>query len=105
MKDQGVDLIDVSSGGVVPTRIEVKPMYQVPFSETIRSVNVLTGAVGLITKPEEALTILNNNQADLIFIGRELLRNPYFIYHCAKQLNIQITAPNDSYRRGWYMKF
>lgn len=101
MKKDGVDLIDVSSGAVVPATIDVYPGYQVPFSETIRNgAKILTGAVGMITSGQQAEEILKNNRADLIFIGRELLRNPYFAYEAASQLNTDIEAPVP-YERGW----
>ncbi|RTQ93416.1 NADPH dehydrogenase NamA [Lysinibacillus telephonicus] len=102
MKSQEVDLIDVSSGGNVPVPVESFPLYQVPFSETIKhGAEVATGAVGLITSGEEAEQILQQNKADLIFIARELLRDPYFPYRAAQQLDAAIEAPNDSYKRGW----
>lgn len=101
MKSQDVDLIDVSSGGVVPAHIDVKPLYQVPFSETVRSAGIPTGAVGLITTGTEAEEILQKEQADLIFIGRELLRDPYFPYHAAKELGAKVNTPNPTYERGW----
>lgn len=80
LKSNGVDLIDCSSGGVVKEqKIPVKANYQVPFAERIKKeVNIPTGAVGLITDALQAEDILKKNQADLIFIGREMLRNPYF---------------------------
>ncbi|MGM9948810.1 MAG: NADPH dehydrogenase NamA [Lysinibacillus sp.] len=101
MKSQEVDLIDVSSGGVVPAQIDAKPLYQVPFSETVRSAGIPTGAVGLITTGTEAEEVLQKEQADLIFIGRELLRDPYFPYRAGKELGVEVKAPNDSYGRGW----
>nr|WP_106779698.1 NADPH dehydrogenase NamA [Lysinibacillus timonensis] len=102
MKSQEVDLIDVSSGGVVLAKVESFPLYQVPYSETIRQgASVPTGSVGMITTGTEAEEILQQNKADLVFIGRELLRDPYFPYHAAKQLGITLDAPNDSYSRGW----
>ncbi|MFF5996151.1 NADPH dehydrogenase NamA [Lysinibacillus sp. KU-BSD001] len=101
MKAQDVDLIDVSSGGVVPATIAVKPLYQVPFAETIRQTGMPTGAVGLITTGHEAEEVLQKEQADLIFIGRELLRDPYFPYRAAKQLGVAIDTPSPTYKRGW----
>lgn len=102
MKSQEVDLIDVSSGGVVPVAVEAFPLYQVPFSETIKhGAEIATGAVGIITTGKEAEEILQQNKADLIFIARELLRDPYFPYRAAKQLNVELEAPTDSYKRGW----
>ena len=79
MKEQGIDLIDCSSGAVVPAHIDVYPGYQVQYAKHIKEhTKIATGAVGLITTGSQAEQILNNNEADLIFIGRELLRNPYF---------------------------
>lgn len=101
MKDQTVDLIDVSSGGVVLANIDVFPGYQVPFAETIkRDADIETGAVGLITTGRQAEEILKNDRADLIFLGRELLRNPYWAYTAAKELETEISAPKQ-YTRGW----
>lgn len=79
LKQYGVDLIDTSSGGMVSyAKIPFEPNYQVSFSERIRKESgILTGAVGLITTAEQAEEILQKEQADLIFIGREFLRNPY----------------------------
>lgn len=101
MKKQGVDLIDVSSGGVVPARINVFPGYQVPFSEKIRQdASIATGAVGLITSALHAEEIISNNRADLVFLGRELLRDPYFPRKAAKELEAELSAPKP-YERGW----
>ena len=101
MKQQGVDLIDVSSGAVVPAQIPVYPGYQVPFSETIKSgTPIATGAVGLITSPLHAEEILQNGRADMIFLARELLRDPYWAYTAAKELKADIKAPVP-YERGW----
>ena len=79
LKEKGVDLIDVSSGGNIHgARISVFDGYQVPFAETIRrEAGIATGAVGLITSAGQAEEILQKNQADLIFVAREILRNPY----------------------------
>lgn len=102
MKEQGVDFIDVSTGGLVPAHYHIYPGYQVPFAEAIRrGVNIPTGAVGLITTGIQGEEILQNERADLIFIGRELLRDPYFPYRAAKQLNVSIEAPFASYARAW----
>ncbi|MCH4825845.1 MAG: NADPH dehydrogenase NamA [Planococcus sp. (in: firmicutes)] len=101
MKQQGVDLVDVSSGAVVPARIPVFPGYQVAFAETIKKdTPIATGAVGLITSPLHAEEILQNERADMVFLARELLRDPYWAYTAAKQLNVEITAP-EPYKRGW----
>ncbi|AZU63237.1 NADPH dehydrogenase NamA [Neobacillus mesonae] len=101
MKEQGVDLIDVSSGAVVPARINVYPGYQVPFSETIKhGAGIDTGAVGLITTPIQAEEILQNDRADLVFLARELLRDPYWPRTAAKELGVEMEAPKQ-YQRGW----
>jgi 2,4-dienoyl-CoA reductase-like NADH-dependent reductase (Old Yellow Enzyme family) len=80
LKNNGVDLIDVSSGGLVPTAmIPVAKSYQVPFAQAIRHQgHIKTAAVGLITEIEQASDIITNGQADLILLGRELLRDPYW---------------------------
>ncbi|WP_043932861.1 NADPH dehydrogenase NamA [Bacillus sp. EB01] len=101
MKEQGVDLIDTSSGGVVPAHINVYPGYQVPFSETIRKgAEVATGAVGLITTGKQAEEILQNERADLVFLARELLRDPYWPRTAARELGEEIPMP-EQYIRGW----
>lgn len=101
MKEQGVDLIDVSSGAVVPARIDVYPGYQVKYSETIKyGADIPTGAVGLITSPLHAEEILQNERADLIFLARELLRDPYWPRKAAKELGVSIDGPKQ-YERGW----
>ncbi|WP_078379921.1 NADPH dehydrogenase NamA [Sutcliffiella halmapala] len=101
MKEQGVDLIDVSSGAVVPARIEAYPGYQVGFAETIKAgAGIDTGAVGLITSGLQAEEILRNERADLIFVARELLRDPYWPRTAAKELGVEIEAPKQ-YDRGW----
>ncbi|WBL13623.1 NADPH dehydrogenase NamA [Sutcliffiella sp. NC1] len=101
MKDQGVDLIDVSSGAVVPASIDVYPGYQVGYAETIRhGANIDTGAVGLITSGLQAEEILRNNRSDLIFVARELLRDPYWPRTAAIELGVEIDPPKQ-YDRGW----
>ena len=95
LKDKGVDLIDVSSGGNLPhVKIPVGKNYQVPFAKEIKSrTGILTGAVGLITEADQAEEILQKEEADLIFIGRELLRDPYFALHAAKSLGDDLKWP------------
>lgn len=101
MRIQSVDVIDVSSGGLVLAKIDAYPGYQVPFAETIKQeTNITTGTVGLITSGRQAEEILNHQRADLIFLGRELLRNPYWAYDAAKQLGVEIPVPIP-YQRGW----
>ncbi|WP_075617896.1 NADPH dehydrogenase NamA [Paenisporosarcina indica] len=101
MKEQDVDLIDVSSGANVPATIDSYPGYQVNFSETIKhDTPIATGAVGMITSPLHAEEILKNDRADLIFLARELLRDPYWPYRAAKELRTEIKSPIQ-YERGW----
>ncbi|MBF0485214.1 MAG: NADPH dehydrogenase NamA [Candidatus Omnitrophica bacterium] len=96
LKKEGVDLIDCSSGALVPTaRIPMAPGFQVPFAERIRKeTGILTGAVGLITSAEQAETILKTGQADMIFLAREFLRDPYWPLHAAGKLKEKISWPN-----------
>lgn len=88
LKDRGVDLIDCSSGGLAHhQKIPASPGYQVPFAQSIRSATgILTGAVGIITHALQAETILATGQADLVFLARQLLRDPYFPLHAAAEL-------------------
>jgi 2,4-dienoyl-CoA reductase-like NADH-dependent reductase (Old Yellow Enzyme family) len=92
LKENGVEVIDVSSGGGVSHQeIDVKKNYQVPFANEIKqNVNIITGAVGLIFEAKQAEAILDNNEADLIFLARELLRHPYFALDAAKELGVDL---------------
>lgn len=100
LKEKGVDLIDCSSGGnIFHAKVELGPGYQVKFSEAVRKSGILTGAVGLITSAAQAESILLENKADLIFMARELLRNPYFALHAAKELGDEVRWP-DQYLRA-----
>ena len=91
----GVDLIDCSSGGSSPAQqIPVGPGFQVQFAERIRrEAEILTGAVGLITKPDQADEIIRNGQADLVFLAREFLRDPYWAVHAAHALGAEAPVP------------
>jgi len=88
LQNKGVDVIDVSTGGIQPhIKILVGTNYQVPFAYEIKKqTDIITGTVGLISDARQAEQILENGQADLIFLGRELLRDPYFPLHAAKVL-------------------
>lgn len=101
LKQRGVDFVDTSSGGMVPNaKIPLAPGYQVPFAERVkREAGILTGAVGLITDAQQAEDILQRQQADIILIARESLRNPYFPLNAAKQLGDEIDWPIQ-YLRG-----
>ncbi|MFZ4455327.1 MAG: NADH:flavin oxidoreductase/NADH oxidase [Bacteroidales bacterium] len=79
LKDSSVDLIDCSSGGNIFTQqIPLAPGYQVEFASAVKKIGILTSAVGLITTTEQVSEILREEKADLVLLGRELLRNPYF---------------------------
>ena len=101
VKTKTIDLIDCSSGGNVPDiKITLKPMYQLSFAENIkRATGILTGAVGLITTPQEATGIIEENKADLVFMAREFLRNPYFPLSAAGELGIDVKWP-EQYERA-----
>jgi 2,4-dienoyl-CoA reductase-like NADH-dependent reductase (Old Yellow Enzyme family) len=98
----GVDLVDCSSGGNVPRApIPLGPGYQTPFAERIRrEAGIATGAVGLITAPQQADHIIRTGQADLVIIARELLRNPYWPALAAKELGHDVPIPVQ-YARAW----
>jgi 2,4-dienoyl-CoA reductase-like NADH-dependent reductase (Old Yellow Enzyme family) len=100
LKAEGVDVIDCSSGGLVPgVSIPVVKKYQVPFSEKIKKESgIMSAAVGLITTPQEAEEVLQQEQADIILLGRELLRNPYFPLEAAAALKTETSWPNQYLR-------
>ncbi|MGE5357578.1 MAG: NADH:flavin oxidoreductase/NADH oxidase [Bacteroidales bacterium] len=95
LKPRGIDLIDCSSGGGVPeSRPPVGPGYQTPFAASIRrQVGMPTAAVGLVTEPYQAETILATGQADAVLLGRELLRDPYWPLHAAQRLRVEPRWP------------
>lgn len=98
---KGVELIDVSTGGLVRhQQIKVKSNYQVPFAEAIKQqTDILVGTVGLIKTGRQAEDILQANQADCILLGRELLRDPHFTMRAATELDVNIAWANQ-YERG-----
>jgi 2,4-dienoyl-CoA reductase-like NADH-dependent reductase (Old Yellow Enzyme family) len=95
LKGLGIDLIDVSSGGTVPqARIPVAKGYQVPFARRIREeVDIRTGAVGLITEPHYADEIITGGDANLVFIAREMLREPYWALKAQQALGEEPAWP------------
>jgi 2,4-dienoyl-CoA reductase-like NADH-dependent reductase (Old Yellow Enzyme family) len=95
LKGLGVDLIDVSSGGMVPTaQIPVGPGFQTEFAERVRrEAGIPTSAVGLITSPAQADHIVRSGQADLVLLGREVLRDPYWPLHAAQTLEHKAAWP------------
>jgi 2,4-dienoyl-CoA reductase-like NADH-dependent reductase (Old Yellow Enzyme family) len=102
LKPLGVDLIDTSSGGMVPhAKMDIHPGYQVPFAAAVRrGADILTGAVGLITDPHQAESILGSGDADLVLLGREFLRDAYWPLHAARTLGVKVAAPAQ-YERGF----
>jgi 2,4-dienoyl-CoA reductase-like NADH-dependent reductase (Old Yellow Enzyme family) len=103
LKEKGVDLIDSSTGGnVAGAKIPLKPGYQVEFAEAIKKeTGILTGAVGLITKAEQAEAIIASGQADLVIIAREFLRDPHFPLRAAHQLGADVKWPVQYERAKW----
>lgn len=100
----GVDLIDCSTGGIIPgIHIETGPGYQVHFAEIIKQAGIPTGAVGLLTDAFQAEEILKLGKADLIFMAREMLRNPYFPRQAAQQLGVPMPWPVQ-YERAEFKK-
>jgi 2,4-dienoyl-CoA reductase-like NADH-dependent reductase (Old Yellow Enzyme family) len=102
LKEVGVDLIDASSGGNVPdARIPVGPGYQVKFAEAIRQqAQIATATVGMVTDAVQAETILSTGQADMVFLAREMLRDPYWPRRAAAELGGKIKPPVQ-YERAW----
>ncbi len=101
LRDDGADIIDVSTGGNVPAaKIPLGPGYQVPFSEQVRrGAGVKTAAVGLITNPQQADTIVRTGQADVVLMGRELLREPHWPLKAARELRGEVRWP-EQYERA-----
>jgi len=102
LKAAGVDLVDVSSGGAVPgAQIPVGPGFQVGFAAAVRrEADIATGTVGMISDSAQAETIVRTGQADLVFLARELLRDPYWPRRAAQELGVKIKAPVQ-YERAW----
>ncbi len=100
IKSREVDLVDCSSGGIIPgVKIPAAPGYQVPCAERIRNqTGIYTGAVGMILTAEQAEQIIANGQADLVIMAREFLRDPYFPLHAAFELDENINWPNQYLR-------
>ena len=95
LRPLGVDMFDCSSGGIVPgVSIPVAPGYQIEFAERIRrEAGVCTAAVGLITDPSQAEAIVRDGRADMVFLARQMLRDPYWPLHAARQLGVPIAWP------------
>jgi 2,4-dienoyl-CoA reductase-like NADH-dependent reductase (Old Yellow Enzyme family) len=95
LKELGVDLVDCSSGGLVPyAKVALGPGYQVPFAATIRrEAGIPTAAVGMITEPQHAEEILAAGKADAIVMARAFLRDPYWPLHAARELRADVEWP------------
>jgi len=95
LRPLGVDLIDCSSGGLVPhAKVRLGPAYQTPFADRIRRESgILTGAVGMITEPDQADAIISAGQADIVLLAREFLRDPFWPLHAAKALGAAAAVP------------
>jgi len=94
VKDKGVDSVNVSTGGLVPVVPDTYPGYQIPHAETIKKMTGLpVAAGGLLSNADEINDILVSNKADLVYLGRELLRNPYWTLKAAKELECEIEWP------------
>lgn len=99
VKELGVDLIDCSTGGNVGgVKIPLVPGYQVPFATAAKATGILTGAVGLITTAQQANSIIAEEKADMVFMAREFLRDPYFPLHAALELGIEVEWPKQYVR-------
>ncbi len=100
VRSLGVDMVDCSSGGNVATaRIPAGPGYQVPFAEAVRrDAGIATAAVGLITSPAQAETVIRSGQADLVLLARELLRDPSFPLRAARELGVDGPWPRQYLR-------
>lgn len=100
LKEQGVDLVDVSSAGLVPTaKIPAGPGFQTEFAARVRhEADIAAATVGLITSPAQADHIIRSGQADIVLLGREILRNPYWPLAAAQTLGQETTWPNQYLR-------
>ncbi len=102
LRGEGVDLIDVSSGGLtMAQQIRPEPGYQVPFAQRIRQeAGIATGAVGLISEARQADAIVRAGQADAVLIARQSLRDPYWPLRAARELGVDLQV-STQYSRGW----
>lgn len=104
LRERGVDLVDVSSGGNAAASIPVEPGYQVPLSVGVRSAGVPTGAVGLITEPAQAEKVLANGEADVVLLGRAAIREPSWPLRAAHELGVGVADapwPPQHTRGAW----
>lgn len=102
VKNKGIDMLDISSGGVSANeRRSIYPGYQLQLAETIKKYsNLPVIAGGLLTSPHHMEEIISNNRADMVYVGRELLRNPHFAFLAAKELRYALDLPSQ-YALSW----
>ncbi|HEX7854752.1 MAG TPA: NADPH dehydrogenase NamA [Sphingobium sp.] len=101
MKERGIDLIDCSSGGTAMIKVDSYPNYQVPAAEKIRrEVGIMTGGVGLIENGRQAEEIIRNGRADIVLIGREMLKEPFWARNAADDLRTELPVPPQYTRYG-----
>ncbi|KAG8731892.1 hypothetical protein FRC10_001369 [Ceratobasidium sp. 414] len=103
LKEIGVDFVDTSTGGNwAQQKIPVGPLYQVPFAERVKREvpDIVVGSVGLITTPRQAENILQDGQADVVLLARELLRHVDFPIYAAQELGV-VVKPANQYERAW----
>jgi len=102
LKKEGVDFIDCSSGALTPDgKIPVGPNYQVPFAKAIKDKAAIpTAAVGMINEPAQANDIIKSGEADMVFLARAMLRDPYWPLHAADVLSAEMDVPVQ-YLRGY----
>ena len=101
MKEQGVDLIDCSSGGMAMIKVNTYPSYQIPAAELLRKeLGIKTGGVGLIETGRQAEEILQNGRADIVLVGREMLKDPFWARTAADALKSPIPVPPQYTRYG-----
>ncbi len=100
IKDKGIDSVNVSTGGVIPVMPKAFPGYQLPHAEMIKRLTGLpVAAGGLLSDPTEVNTFIEQGKADQVYLGRELLRNPYWALHASRTLNVDLEWP-EPYKRA-----
>jgi 2,4-dienoyl-CoA reductase-like NADH-dependent reductase (Old Yellow Enzyme family) len=101
VRDLGVDLVDISSGGLLPAPITVGPGYQAPLAARVREATGMpVSAVGLITEPAQAEQLLQDGTADVVSLGREMMRDPHFALRAAHELGVDVDYWPAQYRRA-----
>lgn len=101
-RDAGADLFDISSGGLVPARIETGPAYQLPYAEEIAErAGVPVCTVGMITTAEQAADIVRSGRVQAVMLARELIRDPHFPLRAAHELGVEVDWPPAYLRGRW----